>query len=611
MDTSESGSESSPSVPAPREAKRSRARRLAFAFGVASGAALVIIAVAVVLLLQQSFLSTKFLDSEGFSGIAPLKKTTTSVIIVHGIGTHCIGYADPLISNLMKGLTDPPHPKPIAEHYKSYYKSYEESIVRANLGKYGVSMKDGAYRGDYIDIPRDGHCNKIELEGLAKLAKEASKKVDTGDDLETLTSAQDKLCEFVNDKGKHGTSNGDVKVSCHKLSVDRAGPVVSGENREYITGFVRVFERKVSGVRRVRVYEVTWSPATRWIKQSLSGAERFNSEMSQHLVNDFLKTKIMNASIADAIAYLSESGVLVNFNILQAFCLALANAGEESSISGYAFTCDTELLKKTPTEFSKDNDVILISHSLGTRVVLDSIGLLSRGANAGAPSGPDLMGLMSAKFQQIGALVPEQYADMSESGFAGLLKTRIPEFARAIRSVYIFTNQVPLLAATVSSPFRQTHDVGHGFQDFLKLRMNGTGGPPLQIVSFHDPDDLLSYNLNCWYHVAVLKNAERIRTILDAEAKYRAESGRTSVGEEHRKLRDDMFANNCSARKFTSKGDIDLFRKIQENELLELRTATVRLKGFRIGMLAADPLDVHSNYFLDPLVHRWIVNGTR
>ena len=78
------------------------------------GAAHVTTRVAVVLLVMllivmgasavRSSIGTAVLEPEPFFGIRPLEKRTTSIILVHGIGHHCIGYADPLIASLMKGL---------------------------------------------------------------------------------------------------------------------------------------------------------------------------------------------------------------------------------------------------------------------------------------------------------------------------------------------------------------------------------------------------------------------------------------------------------------------------------------------------------------------------
>jgi hypothetical protein len=558
-----------------------------------------VLLVVLAMMVSKSFLATWMIESDRFEGIT-LEKPTTSIIVVHGIGHHCIGYADRLIRSLMRDL-GAPEPEAI----RASYERYGRSLLAAAKKKKATQEKAGTYFVDSVDAPRDGHCGRID-DVLPK-----GLEVNTGDDLESAVLAQDKLCEFINAESK--TPDG-LRMYCHKLTVQQAD-IPNQKEAEYITGFIRQFEKDVAG-KRLRIYEVTWSPATRWLKQSLSHVERFNSELSGHLVNKYLKNEVMNASMADAVAYLSESGILVNYDILQAFCLALAN--EKSSVASYDFKCDADELRKSTASFSEENDVFLISHSLGTRVVLDSIGLLSLGVKHGndpASGEMDLVSDMGAKFRKIRADVPSKYLDRSETGFRALLNERIPEFARAIRSVYVFTNQVPLLAATASSPFSNSYQVGQGFQEFLELRREHDAGrgitKPLQIVSFHDPDDLLSYNLACWYHVAVLKNLESTKDLVETEAKRRAslkgEGGH--VGDELRGLRDNLFEKSCSRGKLADKNDQALFDRLQQSDLLALRNATVRLKGLRVEALAVDPLDVHSGYFHDAQVHAWLVKG--
>jgi hypothetical protein len=551
----------------------------------------------------RSSIGTAVLEPEPFFGIRPLEKRTTSIILVHGIGHHCIGYADPLIASLMQGLAGA-RIEPIARSYARYADSLIASTDAA--GQYGVRpAAGGTYQGDVIDPPRDGHCRQLPLP--AELRGELP--VDTDNEQVSIVSAQDKLCAFVNHEPK---TNG-TRTYCHKLTLKRRD-LRDGheENPEYITGFVRQIEHDISAQRRIRIYEVVWSPATRWIKQSLQDVERFNNETSGYLMNRFLKREIVNSGIADAVAYLSESGVLVTYNMLQSFCLTLANAGE--SVTGYGFVCDNEHLNAASTSFATENDVVLVTHSLGTRVILDAVGMLSLGVQPDAPSSGkgDLVTAIGTTLRALGADVPASYFDRSEGGFPALLRQRIPEFARAIKSIYAFTNQVPLLAASVSSPFSATHHVGRGFHQFLELRVTGDKRErALQIVSFHDPDDVLSYNLSCWYHIAVLKNSESTLDRIDEEAQFRAQKRGTDVGEERRKLRDTMFNSNCSEHKISDPADIAFFKVLrgEQAHLLALKGVTLRLQGLRVESLLAHPAEVHSNYFRDPLVHQWLVDG--
>ena len=173
---------------------------------------------------------------------------------------------------------------------------------------------------------------------------------------------------------------------------------------------------------------------------------------------------------------------------------------------------------------------------------------------------------------------------------------------------------MPLLAANLSSPFQEGYGIGNGFKAFLELHAAHSGNATpnrLQVVAFHDPDDFLSYNLSCWYYETILKKLPETRDRLQKEAEFRAIQEKSKVGDERRKLGDTMFGKNCSKRKLANPADISLFDDIwgHESNLLALKDATVRLRGRRVEWIAADPLAVHSNYFSDESIHKWIVNG--
>jgi hypothetical protein len=551
---------------------------------------LLTIAVVLWIIFGHSLNRTSFITPEKFKGIGPdFEKRTTSVIIIHGIGHHCVGYADNLVSNLFEQLTE--------RKTESIKESYHRYVEQIDASLSGISQL------------RDGSCRVIDdIEyGIDP------DRLNQGDDLESVVLAQDDLCRSISDN----RSSNDVAVSCHKLFVKRKQTVEQVKNREnpeYLTGFIRRFSTDLTAERRLRIYEVTWSPATRWIKQSLIDLERFNDPDSEHPLNRRVKSEVINAGIADAVAYLSDSGILVNFDILQAFCLTLANAN--SLYEEYPFACDRSNLSGPTEAFSKENDVYLISHSLGTRVLFDSIGMLALGTvgpNQAQENGPTLVSSIATKFERIGAVVPEEYTNTSgsEPTFASALNEGIPEFAKAIRSIYVFTNQVPLLAANLTSPFKSTNDVGMGFKRFLELRNpDNSANARLQVVSFHDPDDVLSYNLGCWYYQTILKQFKETKDVIDLEAEARAKKNGTDVAVERENLRNTLFANNCSDVEL----DIEnrqLFSQIWavgENRI-NLVNAAVRLKSFRFAWIAADPMAVHSNYFVDETVHKWLAKG--
>lgn len=548
-----------------------------------------------------SLFPTEQISTEKFKGILPLEKPITNIIIVHGIGDHCIGYADSLLLNLFKKIADF-EAESIQKSYLRYIAQLSETqkeeskVVRIKGGD-----EEGYLQSD-VYAPRDGHC-RVQENGLEGVPV----KLNTSDDVASVMAAQDSVCEFINQSAR--INQGNVRANCHKLYVNRAITKYEDEDPEYATGFVRYVEVGPTASSTLRIYEITWSPATRWIKDSLNSIEQFNQQESAHLLNEFIKQTVMNAGMADAVAYLTNGGVLVNFDILQAFCLVFANGLGE--VNDYRFACNNAHLQERQQEFAKENDVILISHSLGTRALFDTIGLLALGVDEEqVPSRQpreDLISAISSSLETIGAVVPQEFLG---SHFSDLLEKQIPAFAAALRSVYVFTNQVPLLAANITSPFKPTPDVGRGFARFLELRNRGNEHK-LQIVAFHDPDDILSYNLSCWYHVMVLKHLPSTRDTLIKEAKHRAEQTGRRWGDERRSLQDNLFNKTCSKDDLKDPKDKQMWSEILQADQsgVSVIDATMRLKGLRIAGLIANPLAVHSNYFYDEKVHTWLVHG--
>ena len=585
--------------------------------------------------LQSLFIGSSLLRSEQFTGVVPLGKPVTNVIVVHGIGNHCIGYADKLITNLAGSVSKRDVPT-IEDSYREFTEAARQAAqTRSVKEEADAANQDFEYQISGPESLLDGHCKRLD-DGL-----DAGEKVTEwfgtkgAPDLEARMISQDDFCRFINGEPLEagapilGRKDPDRAEgwSCHLLRVHRDQVSDPRENRDYVTGFVRRLNHKVSEDRTLRIFELTWSPATRWIKKSLDGVEQHNNTSSDHWLNRELKSNIVNGGIADAVAYLSDSGVLVNYNVLQAFCLSLADLRKLTG--DYKFTCDSNYLSAAVNgSFSQHHDVILISHSLGTRVLFDTIGLLSRGAGA---TEAHLLDELETKFGRIGARFPGPQgaaaaglteAQLAAAGaqerarFAALLKPILPEFSRAIRAAFAITNQVPLLAANLTSPFQeQRYDVGDGFREFLKIRMAedavAQGVTPMQLVAFHDPDDLLSYNLSCWYHLSVLRKLRQTKQAIHEEAMARSKKDQRRLGTHRVEILAALERDACIGDGQISDRDRRLKEIIwqHEGQYLRMVDAAVRLRGLRMKWAFASPLDVHSNYFDDERVHQWLAFG--
>ena len=467
---------------------------------------------------------------------------------------------------------------------------------------YGSPMRDGNC------LSRFGPNGDTPKSAMSFLGRDVAQRID----YESLTTAQDPLCSAI-----HDHDNPDV--DCHLLHVEVPNTSSAPHPSTYITGFVRRVQVSIpSPPHTLRVYELTWSPATRWMKQSLSMLETANRHTSDHLINRTAKTRMTNAAFSDAFAYLSDNGVLINYSVFQAICLALSDSNQKSL--PYEFTCLPEHLERS-NNFSSYNSVFLLSHSLGTQVLLDSLGMMVHGMGSrpdGAASDevcglPGYLQLVKERLERIGAQMPKWQHHVCESD--RFLKA-VAQFSSSIKSIYAFTNQLPLFAVRNTSPFHyRDYNIALGFREFSDLRTRyETSPPPLEIVSFHDPDDVLSYNLYCWYRQSIVKHFHGARRAIAEEIARRTRAGpvRGSDGpaRERRKLRDRLFAD-CTPEIGLSKTDRAVLAKIYQDlgkeSNLRVIDASLRVKSFRFHGLLADPVAVHSNYFTDPSLLRLLV----
>lgn len=564
-----------------------------------------------------------------FDGI-PTTKTNTNIIIVHGIGDHCIGYADRMISSLVEA----PDETWISEAYEDYYNDASNKI-KAQSTQY---EQGETIQFETIYLLRNSKCN-IDFDNapmIEKLKRGNKKFIDSYDYLskgendgskitrqDSIVRSQEKLCDFIHRKNyqarQEGRVNkvGSVTTDCYKLYV-RNKRLQHYDSEKYpnasvyVTGFIVEKSILTDELNTLRVLELTWSPATRWIKSTLRAPENFNETVNWAWLNARVKSNVVNSSIADAVAYLSDSGILINFNLLQAFCLVL-NPSPELPESDNKFSCNQSHLSSVSADYAAKNNTVLVSHSLGTKVTFDTLGLLSNIGVEGSENHPQgsqhLTDSIFSKFGKINAAIPAEYSlDFTEK-----LKNTIPHFIDSIHSFFVFTNQIPLLAANITSPLdldmgQPNLTFGAGFENFLSLRKNPE---KIQIVSFHDPDDVLSYNLKCWFQTSVLKYdskvRERVRTAVENRIQKPGDYASTM-----RDLRGNVF-EICSRDQFEGDNadkDWSILEKLWETqERFNLQDASVRLRSNKIIGLVADPRGVHSNYFTDAKIHHWMKNG--
>lgn len=211
--------------------------------------------------------------------------------------------------------------------------------------------------------------------------------------------------------------------------------------------------------RRLRVYEVTWSPITESLK-----AEQFRFDArlgsKRSLVNRSLKNKLLNEKLSDAVLYAGDYRANMQLPIKKAVRMLLDDGVEGS------------------------DRIAIITFSLGSYMTFDTL----RAVHSGDRS-------------------------------MGILPQQVELIAEKTAHVYMLANQIPLLQLTTVAKPRSSGspssllsiapertigaEAGDPVRDFISFR-GGLGTRRLfaldsprvlQIVAFTDPNDLLSYPL--------------------------------------------------------------------------------------------------------------------
>ena len=221
---------------------------------------------------------------------------------------------------------------------------------------------------------------------------------------------------------------------------------------------------------RLRVTALDWSPLTASIKEHQF---RRDDEISRAVINEMIKTGVLNDGLSDAALYLGSYQAVMRRGVMIGLCAFLDGR----------FVNDQCI----PTTTSHAS-VALLSESLGSYMLFDAIEALDR-SNANSPAGA-------------------------------------PLFSR-LRQFYMFANQIPLLELAELKPHPGAPETAalsitspklSAFLDRVRRSrstiMRRTSRPegvgpvvgraelqPLEIVAFTDPNDLLSYELrreNYW-----------------------------------------------------------------------------------------------------------------
>lgn len=215
-----------------------------------------------------------------------------------------------------------------------------------------------------------------------------------------------------------------------------------------------------------------WSPLTAAAKAALvfdapDTVEGGRFPFKRANLNGELKTGLMNDCLTDAVVYSGPAGEPIRTAMREAVCDALGGRNDPSG------SCDLE-------SGGAPGPVVIITESLGSKLVFDAVLAIAEGAQAKSPSAK---AALSARLAQVGML-------------------------------FMLANQIPILdiAGTPSSKGVAPAAAGgrSSLADFVRLiteaRKTAPPSPafgglpaeaagPFTVVAFTDPNDLLSYRL--------------------------------------------------------------------------------------------------------------------
>lgn len=267
--------------------------------------------------------------------------------------------------------------------------------------------------------------------------------------------------------------------------------------------------------------EITWSPLTQWIKTNLLGYDSpsvfaddaavtagcitspaLNSKPvapppPRAMLNKLLKESVLDRALADAVIYVGSYGKVITRGVAEAVCHAITGTDEKQRC-------------KWPTQEGNDAETtvyVFITHSLGSRIVYDMI-----------------MGLGSSNEQTTKSNFFNADEQNAARPFIRSLLARTP-------AIYMMASQLPMIGLGNVSEREPSNDVGPYATEpnldsgELSRLMNGTNSPgrfnpldalgrlrdeelrkvpelrrqPLNVIAFHDTDDLLTWHLPSWY----------------------------------------------------------------------------------------------------------------
>ncbi|MFA6162777.1 MAG: hypothetical protein WC685_05025 [Methylobacter sp.] len=216
--------------------------------------------------------------------------------------------------------------------------------------------------------------------------------------------------------------------------------------------------------KELTFYELTWSEITREEKALLDFDNSGEYEFRRAQINGMLK-KFSNDTGPDPIIYLGKSRDPILAAFGQSFCWMAAGDWEDLPSSG-EHTCWG--LNDSAIDHVANDDYVMISHSLGSRIVIDGMQRIAH------------LLANTAKYED-----PNRGVVVTEKTIQAIQNKHIP--------IFMLSNQLPMLQLG-----RELPEVAGQYASYCdpkganyKKRMVSE----TSLIAFSDPNDLLSYGI--------------------------------------------------------------------------------------------------------------------
>jgi len=212
-------------------------------------------------------------------------------------------------------------------------------------------------------------------------------------------------------------------------------------------------------------YELTWSELNddrkKMLAYDMSGDYAFN----RAFVNEKIK-KFTNDFIPDQMLYVGDARKDILLSFSQAFCWMIAEPWNDLPVNGNQACTAVEL--EPSIESMKNDHYVFITHSLGSRIVIDG-------------------------FQRLARMMANQNNERRNEGDIVLADKFVRSFRELRIPIFMFANQLPLFQITREKPeVTGQYDVYCRAEgEHYKSRILSE----TDIIAFSDPNDILSYTI--------------------------------------------------------------------------------------------------------------------